>query len=67
MDEIRDVKYKLINTNNKIIELTKIVDPTSAVAKREETHILSKTKILHVYILVHTNCSSYIRYDSKYD
>ena len=49
MDEIRDVKYKLINTNNKIIELTKIVDPTSAVAKREETHILSKQRY-YMYI-----------------
>ena len=49
MDEIRDVKYKIIDTNNKIEELTKIVDPVSAVAEREETHILSKQRY-YMYI-----------------
>lgn len=49
MDELRDVKYKIINTNNKIEELTKIVDPVSAVAEREETHILSKQRY-YMYI-----------------
>lgn len=49
MDEIRDVKYKIIDTNNKIEELTRIVDPTSAVAEREETTILSKQRY-YVYI-----------------
>jgi hypothetical protein len=49
MDELRDVKYKIIDTNNKIEELTKIVDPVSAVAEREETHILSKQRY-YMYI-----------------
>ena len=49
MDELRDVKYKIINTNNKIEELTRIVDPVSAVAEREETHILSKQRY-YMYI-----------------
>lgn len=49
MDEIRDVKYKIINTNNKVLELTRIVDPVSAVAEREETHILSKQRY-YMYI-----------------
>jgi hypothetical protein len=49
MDEIRDVKNKLIKANNDIIELNKIVDPTSAVAEKEETHILSKQRY-YMYI-----------------
>ena len=49
MDEIRDVKHKIINANNKIQELTRIVDPVSAVAEREETHILSKQRY-YMYI-----------------
>lgn len=49
MDEIRDVKNKLIKTNNEIIELNKIVDPTSAIAEREETHNLSKQRY-YMYI-----------------
>jgi len=49
MDELRDVKYKIINTNNKIEELTRVVDPVSAVAEREETHILSKQRY-YMYI-----------------
>jgi len=49
MDEIRDTKYKIIDINNKIQELTRVVDPTSAVAEREETHILSKQRY-YMYI-----------------
>jgi len=49
MDEIRDVKHKIINDNNKVLELTRIVDPVSAVAEREETHILSKQRY-YMYI-----------------
>jgi hypothetical protein len=49
MDEIRDVKNKLIKTNNEIINLTRMVDPTSAIAEREETHILSKQRY-YMYI-----------------
>lgn len=49
MDQIRDAKYKIIDTNNKIEQLTRVVDPTSAVAEREETHILSKQRY-YVYI-----------------
>ena len=49
MDQIRDVKYQIINANNEIEELTKIVDPISAVAEREETHILSKQRY-YMYI-----------------
>ncbi len=49
MDEIRDTKYKIIDINNRIQELTRVVDPTSAVAEREETHILSKQRY-YMYI-----------------
>ena len=49
MDQIREVKYQIIDTNNKIEELTKIVDPISAVAEREETHTLSKQRY-YMYI-----------------
>jgi hypothetical protein len=49
MDEIRAVKHKIINANNKVLELTRIVDPVSAVAEREETHILSKQRY-YMYI-----------------
>lgn len=49
MDQLRDVKYKLIDTNNKIIKLTRRVDPVSAVAQREQTHILSKQRY-YMYI-----------------
>lgn len=49
MDQIREVKYQIINANNEIEELTKIVDPISAVAEREETHILSKQRY-YMYI-----------------
>jgi nitrogen fixation/metabolism regulation signal transduction histidine kinase len=49
MDQIRDVKYQIINANNEIEELTKIVDPISAVAEREETHTLSKQRY-YMYI-----------------
>ena len=44
MNKMRDTKYKIIQANNKIIELTNLVDPVSAVANREETHILSKQR-----------------------
>jgi hypothetical protein len=49
MDQIREVKYQIIDTNNQIEELTKIVDPVSAVAEREETHTLSKQRY-YMYI-----------------
>lgn len=49
MDEIRDVKYKIIDTNNNIEQLTRVVDPVSSVAEREETTILSKQRY-YVYI-----------------
>jgi hypothetical protein len=49
MNELRNVKYKIIDTNNKIEEMGKIVDPISAVAEREETHILSKQRY-YMYI-----------------
>jgi len=49
MDQIRAVKHKIINANNKVLELTRIVDPVSAVAEREETHILSKQRY-YMYI-----------------
>jgi hypothetical protein len=49
MDKIRETKYKIIQTNNKIIELSKMVDPTSAIAQREETHTLSKQRY-YMYI-----------------
>ena len=50
MDQIRDVKYNIIEANNEIEELTKKVDPISAVAEREETYLLSKRNY-YVYIL----------------
>jgi hypothetical protein len=50
MDQIRVVKSQIIDANNQIEELTKKVDPTSAIAEREETHILSKQKY-YMYIL----------------
>ena len=49
MEQIKQVKTKIINANNKIQELTRIVDPVSAVAEREETHILSKQRY-YIYI-----------------
>jgi hypothetical protein len=49
MDQIRDVKTQIINANNQIEELTSMVDPVSAVAEREETHILSKQRY-YMYI-----------------
>lgn len=66
MDEIRDVKHKIINANNKIQELTRIVDLSGCRRKRRNTYFI-KTKILYVYILVHYNCDSYICYDNEYD
>jgi len=50
MDQIRVVKSQIIDANNQIEELTKKVDPISAIAEREETHILSKQKY-YMYIL----------------
>ena len=49
MDEIKNTKFKIIQTNNQIEALTKLVDPVSAVAEREETHILSKQRY-YMYI-----------------
>jgi hypothetical protein len=49
MDQIKVVKSQIIDTNNQIEELTKIVDPVSAVAEREETHTLSKQRY-YMYI-----------------
>ena len=49
MEQIRVVKSQIIDTNNQIEELTKIVDPISAVAEREETHTLSKQRY-YMYI-----------------
>jgi len=49
MEQIRVVKSQIIDTNNQIEELTKIVDPVSAVAEREETHTLSKQRY-YMYI-----------------
>ena len=49
MDEIKNTKIKIIQANNQIITLTKMVDPVSAVAEREETHILSKQRY-YMYI-----------------
>lgn len=49
MQQIRDVKSQIIDANNQIEELTKMVDPVSAVAEREETHILSKQRY-YMYI-----------------
>lgn len=50
MDQIRVVKSQIIDANNQIEELTKKVDPISAIAERDETHILSKQKY-YMYIL----------------
>jgi Ca2+-dependent lipid-binding protein len=61
MDELRDVKYKIIDTNNKIEELTKIVDPVSAVAEREETHILSKQRYyMYIFWFIITTIVLYV-------
>jgi hypothetical protein len=49
MEQIKQVKTKIINANNQIENLTKMVDPVSAVAEREETHILSKQRY-YIYI-----------------
>ena len=49
MDEIKNTKFKIIQANNQIEALTKLVDPVSAVAEREETHILSKQRY-YMYI-----------------
>jgi hypothetical protein len=49
MEKIKHVKRQIINANNQIEELTRIVDPVSAVAEREETHILSKQRY-YMYI-----------------
>ena len=49
MQQIRDVKAQIIDANNQIEELTKVVDPVSVVAEREETHILSKQRY-YMYI-----------------
>lgn len=49
MDEIKNTKVKIIRANNQIEALTKLVDPVSAVAEREETHILSKQRY-YMYI-----------------
>ena len=49
MEKIRVAKLRIIDANNQIEELTKMVDPVSAVAKREETHILSKQRY-YMYI-----------------
>jgi hypothetical protein len=49
MDEIKNIKFKIIQANNQIQTLTKMVDPVSAVAEREETHILSKQRY-YMYI-----------------
>ena len=49
MEQIKVVKSQIIDANNQIEELTKIVDPISAVAEREETHTLSKQRY-YMYI-----------------
>jgi hypothetical protein len=49
MEQIKQVKRQIINANNQIEELTRIVDPVSAVAEREETNILSKQRY-YMYI-----------------
>jgi hypothetical protein len=49
MEKIKVVKSQIIDANNQIEELTKIVDPISAVAEREETHTLSKQRY-YMYI-----------------